>query len=49
MLFYRDTLGMVYLGGWDRPDSKGALLSAGGNAVVTDPDGIPIHYFCELI
>jgi uncharacterized glyoxalase superfamily protein PhnB len=25
---------MTYLGGWDRPDGKGALLSAGGTAVV---------------
>lgn len=32
--FYRDTLGMDYVGGWDRPDGKGALLSAGGAAVV---------------
>lgn len=32
--FYRDLLGMRYLTGWDRADGKGALLSAGGNAVV---------------
>jgi enamine deaminase RidA (YjgF/YER057c/UK114 family)/catechol 2,3-dioxygenase-like lactoylglutathione lyase family enzyme len=32
--FYRDTLGMAYTGGWDRPDGKGALLAAGGTAVV---------------
>lgn len=32
--FYRDTLGMTTVGGWDRPDGKGALLSAGGTAVV---------------
>lgn len=32
--FYRDTLGMAQVGGWDRPDGKGALLSAGGTAVV---------------
>jgi catechol 2,3-dioxygenase-like lactoylglutathione lyase family enzyme len=32
--FYRDTLGMKYIGGWDREDDKGALLSAGGTAVV---------------
>lgn len=32
--FYRDALGMTEVGGWDRPDGKGALLSAGGNAVV---------------
>ncbi len=108
--FYSDTLGMTVLGGWDRPDSKGALLSAGGTAVVeiygaaegstydgpapvalnlalcvataaevdqwhaklvaagedvrdtpadrpwghrsfvvNDPDGIPVHIFCELM
>jgi catechol 2,3-dioxygenase-like lactoylglutathione lyase family enzyme len=108
--FYRDILGMAYLGGWDRPDGKGALLAAGGNAVVEiygaaegepytgpspaainlsirlvdavavdtfflylrerqaglqglpedhpwghrsfvviDPDGIPIHYYCDLV
>jgi catechol 2,3-dioxygenase-like lactoylglutathione lyase family enzyme len=107
--FYRDTLGMEMVGGWDRPDGKGALLSAGGTAVieiygaaegqaytgpnptainlalrlenapavddlyrqlagqgatpidppqdrpwghrsfvVSDPDGIPIHFYCEL-
>ena len=32
--FYRDVLEMSYLGGWDRRDGKGALLSGGGNAVV---------------
>ncbi|HSL44743.1 MAG TPA: VOC family protein [Anaerolineales bacterium] len=32
--FYRDMLGMKYIGGWDRPDDKGALLSAGGTGVV---------------
>jgi catechol 2,3-dioxygenase-like lactoylglutathione lyase family enzyme len=32
--FYQDTLGMRYISGWDRPDGKGALLSAGGIAVV---------------
>lgn len=32
--FYQDTLGMRYISGWDRPDGKGALLSAGGNAVI---------------
>jgi len=32
--FYRDVLEMAYLGGWDRSDGKGALLSAGGSAVV---------------
>ena len=32
--FYRDTLGMKYVSGWDREDGKGALLSAGGTAVV---------------
>ena len=107
--FYQHVLGMPSIGGWDRPDGKGALLSAGGNAVIEiygaaqgktydgpspqainlaiqladagqvdgfyeelksagvrladppedrpwghrsfivyDPDGIPIHYYCEL-
>ena len=32
--FYRDMLGMEYIGGWDRPDDKGALLSSGGTGVV---------------
>lgn len=32
--FYEQELGMKRIYGWDRPDSKGALLSAGGNAVV---------------
>lgn len=32
--FYEDTLGFERTGGWDRADGKGALLSAGGNAVV---------------
>ena len=32
--FYRDTLGLKYIGGWDREDDKGALLSAGGTGVV---------------
>jgi len=32
--FYQNTLGMKYVGGWDRQDGKGALLSAGGTAVV---------------
>jgi len=32
--FYREILGMQYLSGWDRPDGKGALLSAGGTAVI---------------
>ena len=32
--FYRDTLGLKYIRGWDREDDKGALLSVGGNAVV---------------
>ena len=32
--FYQNTLGMEYVGGWDREDGKGALLSAGGTAVV---------------
>ena len=86
--FYRNALGMKYIGGWDREDGKGALLSAGGTAVVEirvenasavdqfhqrlagqgaeriespqdhpwghrsfviyDPDGIPVHIYCEL-
>ena len=33
--FYRDILGMEPTGEWwDRPDDKGALLSAGGTAVI---------------
>jgi catechol 2,3-dioxygenase-like lactoylglutathione lyase family enzyme len=32
--FYRDILGMELVGGWDREDGKGALLSAGGSAVI---------------
>lgn len=32
--FYHNTLGMKYVGGWDRPDGKGALLSAGAGTVV---------------
>ena len=32
--FYTDLLGMNYLSGWDRAEGKGALVSAGGNAVV---------------
>jgi len=32
--FYRDILGMRMVGGWDRPDGIGALLSAGGTAVI---------------
>ena len=33
--FYRDMLGMQPTGEWwDRPDGKGALLSAGGSAVI---------------
>jgi catechol 2,3-dioxygenase-like lactoylglutathione lyase family enzyme len=33
--FYRDVLGMQPVGQWwDRPDGKGALLSAGGTAVI---------------
>lgn len=107
--FYRGTLAMELVGRWDRPDGKGALLSAGGTAVIEiygapegqaytgprptainlalrlenslavddlyrrlagqglaqldppqdrswghrsfivhDPDGIPIHFYCEL-
>ena len=32
--FYRNILGMKYVGGWDRDDGKVALLSAGGTAVI---------------
>lgn len=32
--FYHNTLGMKYVGGWDRPDGKGALLAAGAGTVV---------------
>ena len=32
--FYRDILGMKSVGGGDRPDGEGALLSAGGTAVI---------------
>lgn len=32
--FYQNTLGMHWIGGWDRPDGKGALLSAGGSCVI---------------
>jgi len=33
--FYRDVLGMTSVGQWwDRADGKGALLSAGGTAVI---------------
>ena len=32
--FYRDELELASVGGWDRPDGKGALLSAGGTAVI---------------
>jgi catechol 2,3-dioxygenase-like lactoylglutathione lyase family enzyme len=32
--FYQNTLGMELVGGWDREDGKGALLSAGGTAVI---------------
>jgi catechol 2,3-dioxygenase-like lactoylglutathione lyase family enzyme len=33
--FYRDVLGMEPVGEWwDRPDGKGALLSAGGTGVI---------------
>jgi lactoylglutathione lyase len=107
--FYRDLLEMPLVGGWDRPDGKGALLNAGSGRgieifgaakgktydcpapaafnlafcvadartvdawhhklslhdaeivevptdrpwghrsfVVLDPDGIPVHVYCEL-
>ncbi len=32
--FYQNVLGMKLVGGWDRPDGKGALFSAGGTAVI---------------
>ena len=32
--FYRNMLGMELVGGWDREDGKGALLSAGGTSVI---------------
>src|SRR6185436_20614643 len=32
--FYQNVLEMEYLGGWDRQDGKGALLSAGGTAAI---------------
>jgi len=32
--FYRNMLGMELVGGWDREDGKGALLSANGTAVI---------------
>ena len=32
--FYRDILGLKYIGGWDREDGKGALLAVDGTAVV---------------
>ena len=32
--FYQNILGMELIDGWDREDGKGALLSAGGTAVV---------------
>ena len=34
MGFYRDVLGMKLVSGWDCEDGKGALLSAGGTAVI---------------
>jgi catechol 2,3-dioxygenase-like lactoylglutathione lyase family enzyme len=32
--FYQNILGMELIGGWDREDGKGALLSTGGTAVI---------------
>jgi len=32
--FYQEPLGMELVDGWDPPDGKGALLSAGGTAVI---------------
>lgn len=40
--FYQNILSMNYIGGWDRPNGKGVLLSAGGTAVIEiygAPDG----------
>ena len=34
MRFYADLLGMEYISGWDWADGRGALISAGGEAVV---------------
>ena len=34
LTFYEGSLGFTRVGGWDRPDGKGALFSAGGSAVV---------------
>ena len=32
--FCQNTLGMELVGGWDREDGKGTLLSTGGTAVI---------------
>jgi catechol 2,3-dioxygenase-like lactoylglutathione lyase family enzyme len=32
--FYQNMIGMKLVGGWDREDGKGALLSAGGASVI---------------
>jgi catechol 2,3-dioxygenase-like lactoylglutathione lyase family enzyme len=32
--FYSETLGMQLTGGWDRPDGKGALLTANHSSVI---------------
>lgn len=37
--FYEGVLGLERVGGWDRDDGRGALLSAGGNAVVEVIEG----------
>lgn len=37
--FYEGILGLERLGGWDRDDGRGVLLSAGGNAVVEVIEG----------
>lgn len=37
--FYDGTLGLERIGGWDRDDGRGALLSAGDNAVIEIIDG----------
>ncbi len=39
--FYRDTLGLVHSGGWDRPDGRGALLAVTGTNAVIEIYGAP--------
>jgi catechol 2,3-dioxygenase-like lactoylglutathione lyase family enzyme len=46
VLFYETILGLQRIGGWDRPDGRGAVLSAGGNAAIEiygSPVGEPYH------